>query len=224
MSVAERRRLPPVESERERAAAVIVVANSGLAAARIEAMLRSRPALRVTVSGMAELARHLDDHAPAVVVLALTSDATARALEMLRGLPGVAAVVLLASDPVSAWTAQTRRSGVRAVLRDDATAEELGAAIAAAKAGLVVLHPDALKASAEARAAARPDRAPALTPRELEILEMLAEGMSNRTIATRLGISSQTVKFHVASILAKLGASSRTEAVTFGVRQGLIAL
>jgi DNA-binding NarL/FixJ family response regulator len=63
-----------------------------------------------------------------------------------------------------------------------------------------------------------------LTPRELEILEMLAEGMSNRTIAARLGISSQTVKFHVASILAKLGAASRTEAVTFGVRQGLIAL
>jgi len=63
-----------------------------------------------------------------------------------------------------------------------------------------------------------------LTPRELEILEMLAEGISNRTIAARLGISSQTVKFHVASIRAKLGAASRTEAVTFGVRQGLIAL
>jgi DNA-binding NarL/FixJ family response regulator len=133
-------------------------------------------------------------------------------------------VVLLASDPLAAWTAQARRSGVRAVLRDDATAEELGAAIAAAKAGLVVLHPDALQGAAEARAAERRDRAPVLTPRELEILEMLAEGMSNRTIAARLGISSQTVKFHVASILAKLGAASRTEAVTFGVRQGLIAL
>jgi DNA-binding CsgD family transcriptional regulator len=55
-----------------------------------------------------------------------------------------------------------------------------------------------------------------LTPRELEILEMIAEGMSNRTIAAHLGISGYTVKFHVASILAKLGAASRTEAVTLG--------
>jgi DNA-binding NarL/FixJ family response regulator len=63
-----------------------------------------------------------------------------------------------------------------------------------------------------------------LTPRELEILEMIAEGMSNRTIAAHLGISDYTVKFHVASILAKLGAASRTEAVTLGVRHGLISL
>lgn len=224
MSVAERRRLPSPEGERERSTAVIVVAGSALVAARIEAMLRSRSDLRVTVSGFAELARRLDDHPLAVVVLALTSDATAKALESLRGLPRVAAVVLLASDPRAAWTVQARRSGVRAVLRDDASAAELGAAIAAAKAGLVVLHPDALQGSVETRAAERREQAPALTPRELEILEMLAEGISNRTIAARLGISSQTVKFHVASILAKLGAASRTEAVTFGVRQGLIAL
>ena len=224
MSVAERRRLPSRESERERLTTVFVVAGSGLVAARIEAMLRSRSDLSVTVSSSAELGRRLEDHALAVVVLALSPDATAKALEILRGLPGVAAVVLLASDPLAAWTAQARRSGVRSVLRDDATAEELGAAIAAAKAGLVVLHPDAMQSAAEARAAERRDRAPVLTPRELEILEMLAEGMSNRTIAARLGISSQTVKFHVASILAKLGAASRTEAVTFGVRQGLIAL
>jgi DNA-binding NarL/FixJ family response regulator len=64
----------------------------------------------------------------------------------------------------------------------------------------------------------------ALTPREQEILEALAEGLSNRLIAGRLAISSQTVKFHVAAILAKLGAGSRTEAVTFALRQGLIAL
>ena len=84
--------------------------------------------------------------------------------------------------------------------------------------------PDALKPSTEARAARSGIGPTALTAREQEILEMIAEGMSNRIIANRLGISSQTVKFHVASILAKLGAGSRTEAVTFGLRQGLIAL
>jgi DNA-binding CsgD family transcriptional regulator len=58
----------------------------------------------------------------------------------------------------------------------------------------------------------------------VEILEMMAEGMSNRRIAVRLGISGYTVKFHVASVLGKLGAASRTEAVTLGVRNGLISL
>jgi DNA-binding NarL/FixJ family response regulator len=222
VSVVERRRLPPVPREREPSSAVLVVAGSELVAARLEAVLRSQTGLRVTVSGPAELARRLDEHA-AVVVLALPPDTAARALEVLHGVPSVEGVVILSADPAAAWTPQARRGGVRAVLRDDATADELAGAIAAVRAGLVALHPDALKGSAEARAA-EPHGGTALTPREREILEMMAEGMSNRTIAARLGISSQTVKFHVASILAKLGAASRTEAVTFGVRHGLIAL
>jgi len=199
------------------------VVGSELVTARLEALLRNRSALRVTVSGPAEIVRRLDDR-PAVVVLALPSEAAARALEALRGVASVEAVVLLSSDPAGAFTPQARRLGVRAVLPEDATAVELEGAIVAARAGLIALHPDALKTSAEARAAEPRGGAVSLTPRELEILEMMAEGMSNRTIATRLGISSQTVKFHVASILAKLGAGSRTEAVTFGVRHGLIAL
>jgi DNA-binding NarL/FixJ family response regulator len=64
----------------------------------------------------------------------------------------------------------------------------------------------------------------ALTPREREVLELLAHGLSNRQIADALAISEHTAKFHVASVSAKLGASSRTEAVRLGVRRGLIAL
>ncbi len=64
----------------------------------------------------------------------------------------------------------------------------------------------------------------ALTPREIEVLELLAEGLSNKGIARRLGISDQTVKFHVASISGKLGAHSRTGAVRLAVRRGLITL
>ena len=67
-------------------------------------------------------------------------------------------------------------------------------------------------------------QAEALTPREIEVLELLAEGLSNKGIAGRLGISDQTVKFHVASISGKLGARSRTEAVRLAVRRGLITL
>ncbi|HYS15969.1 MAG TPA: response regulator transcription factor [Candidatus Binatia bacterium] len=208
---------------RQPSTSILVVAGSELVAARVEAMLRGESGLRVAVSGLVDLAHRIDDHEPAIVVLALPPPDVARALENLRGLPSLRAVVL-ASDPGGAWTAQARRAGVRAVLRGDATKEELVAAIAAARAGLVVLHPDALKSPAAARAAPQGGGAAALTPREVEILGMMAEGMSNRTIAARLGISSHTVKFHVASILEKLGAGSRTEAVTFGVRQGLIAL
>ena len=63
-----------------------------------------------------------------------------------------------------------------------------------------------------------------LTPRETEVLAMLAEGLGNREIASRLGISDHTVKFHISSILDKLNASSRTEAVTLGIRRGLVLL
>ena len=64
----------------------------------------------------------------------------------------------------------------------------------------------------------------ALTIREGEVLDLLAEGLSNKAIAARLGISDQTVKFHVASIGGKLGAANRTDAVRLAVRRGLIAL
>jgi DNA-binding NarL/FixJ family response regulator len=63
-----------------------------------------------------------------------------------------------------------------------------------------------------------------LTPREIEVLELVAEGLANKAIAARLGISDQTVKFHVASIAGKLGAANRTDAVRRAVRQGLITL
>jgi two-component system, NarL family, response regulator YdfI len=63
-----------------------------------------------------------------------------------------------------------------------------------------------------------------LTRREREVLQMLAAGLANKEIATRLNISDHTVKFHVASILGKLGATTRTEAVTDGIRRGLVLL
>ena len=63
-----------------------------------------------------------------------------------------------------------------------------------------------------------------LTPREVQVLELLAEGLPNKAIAARLGISDQTVKFHVSSISGKLGAKNRTDAVRRAVRRGLITL
>jgi len=74
----------------------------------------------------------------------------------------------------------------------------------------------------------RPRRLPApglvepLTPREIEILRAIADGLGNKEIATRFGISENTVKFHVGSVMGKLGASSRTEAVMLGIRYGIV--
>jgi DNA-binding NarL/FixJ family response regulator len=86
----------------------------------------------------------------------------------------------------------------------------------------------AAEVDADAIVMARADRDPAfeepLTDREVEVLELLAEGLSNKAIAARLGISDQTVKFHVASISGKLGAANRTDAVRRAVRRGLITL
>ncbi len=68
----------------------------------------------------------------------------------------------------------------------------------------------------------KPQRLDPLTDRELEVLNLVAEGFSNLEIAKRLGVSRNTIKFHVSSIIGKLGATSRTEAVTVGLRRGLI--
>lgn len=202
---------------------IIVVAESAVVSARVEAMLRGDPAVRVVVANPGELTTLAAEHDTPILILAMSAQAAARTLDTLGSARRIPPVILLTSAPRAAWTAHARRGGVRAVLRRDATAAELSAAIAATRAGLLVLHPDAVSAP-PAAAALPPGETTTLTPRELEILEMMAEGMSNRTIAARLKISRHTVKFHVASILTKLAARTRTEAVTTGVRQGFLSL
>ncbi|MGE5645525.1 MAG: response regulator transcription factor [Acidobacteriota bacterium] len=137
-----------------------------------------------------------------------------------------APTVILTETRDPEWTRDALRLGARAVLPRDASQEEIVAAVEAAAAGLVALDPASLDALAGAapRAALAADPVEPLTPREIEVLRMLAEGEGNKTIAWKLGISDHTVKFHVASIMAKLRASSRTEAVTIGIRRGLILL
>ena len=115
------------------------------------------------------------------------------------------------------------RGPVRAVLPSDATAGELLAAVDAVAAGLVVFHPDALRRAPRRPSAPSRIRAQPLTGREIEVLGMLAEGLGNKAIGSRLGISTHTAKFHVASILSKLGAGNGAEAASIGMRRGLVA-
>ena len=142
--------------------------------------------------------------------------------------PGMRALVVLADDERPVRTLRGMPLRGWAVVSRDAPAAELRAAATAAAHGFVVL-PVAraarlLSAHAPVSAAPRDDQPEPLTPREREALELLGQGLSNRHIAERLGISEHTAKFHVASVCGKLGVSTRTEAVTRGVRLGLITL
>jgi len=117
-------------------------------------------------------------------------------------------------------------AGASAILPRDSLPEDLVAALRAVAAGFVVIHPDFTSAAFSGTHAVPPLSPPleSLTPREQEVLERIADGLSNKEIAAQLSISEHTVKFHIASILSKLGATSRTEAVTLAIRQGLLLL
>jgi DNA-binding NarL/FixJ family response regulator len=114
------------------------------------------------------------------------------------------------------------------VLAQEASQEELLAAVHALDQGLIVGDPSMMLSligpSLQADARAIDGAVESLTERELEVLQLLAQGMANKQIAAQLGISTHTVKFHISSIYGKLGATNRTEAVRIGLQSGLILL
>jgi DNA-binding NarL/FixJ family response regulator len=127
------------------------------------------------------------------------------------------AAVLLRDAPLAGWGLAPR----------DTDAAGLQAAVRAVAQGLVVLPPEHARRLVAPRApgvALAGPPAESLTPREREVLELLSQGLPNKLIAQRLQISEHTVKFHISSIFAKLGASSRTDAISRGARLGLITL
>jgi DNA-binding NarL/FixJ family response regulator len=133
-----------------------------------------------------------------------------------------APAIVLLGDP--GWNAELFHLGVRAILPPDASSLEIVAAVEAAAAGLAVIDPAELESMLGDAPVQPVAEAGPLTARELEVLRLLADGAANKTIAWQLKISEHTVKFHVAQILAKLNAGTRTEAVTLGIRKGLILL
>src|SRR5262245_31804507 len=115
-------------------------------------------------------------------------------------------------------------AGARGLVFRDAGPERLVAALRAAAHGLLVLDPSLADSVLRVSTATAPALAEPLTPRELEVLQLLSQGLANKAIAARLGISDHTAKFHVNSILGKLGVQSRTEAIVHAARLGLVAL
>ena len=207
---------------------VLVAARRPATRARLEGAVGGSRALRL-VSGPASAPLAAQVHAlrPDVVLLDLEGEPVEPALAEMAEPAGPALVVLADAPRRLLVDLAMDRGPIRAVLPRDATSGEILAAIEAVAVGLVALHPDALGAlrgRAPRPARAAPDADQPLTAREIEVLAMLAEGLGNKIIAARLGISTHTAKFHVASILAKLGAGSRTEAVTNGMRRGLVVI
>ena len=213
----------------------LVAAASPVVRAGLEALLtRSASVAVVGVTSGESLADDIETHEPQVVLFAVDArDGSAPGIAARIALSPDAvsrapALVVLADAPNAFWAAEAVRAGARGVLPSDATPDEIIAALEAASVGLVTLPADlATELASGARAPATKNATTAtqpLTPREVEVLGMLAEGLANKNIASRLRISEHTVKTHVASILTKLDAFSRAEAVAIGARQGLILL
>ena len=207
---------------------VLVKASSPMAKAGLESLLRPYSDVRL-VEDLSKDAREVESEFPADVLLVgadTLSDPEAR--EALDWASAGAAAVLLIRNPAAESVADALRAGLKAVLPSGIDGPEIRAAIEAAALGLTVLESTSL--DLVLRAPSRPAKGTSgtlvepLTERELEVLELVAAGLGNKEVAARLEISEHTVKFHVASIMGKLGAGSRTEAVTLAIRHGLIMI
>jgi two-component system, NarL family, nitrate/nitrite response regulator NarL len=142
--------------------------------------------------------------------------------ELPGGIGSLPAVVVLAADEEVA--AEALAAGARGVLPREAGPGRIAAALCAAARGLVVLDEELAAALLRPRAPSISALVEPLTSRELEVLQLLSEGLSNKEIGSRLGISESTAKFHVNAIAGKLGANGRTDAVVRAARLGLLLL
>lgn len=195
---------------------ILIVADNPLARMGLVTLLSGQAGLRIAgqTSGGAGFAEELDLYRPDVLVW---DWGWGSAPELPLNCP-VVALLRDNTQAADAWSA-----GVRGLLPGAAEAESIVAAVQAVAQGLAVFDPELASALLPT---ASPADVPleALTVREMEVLQLLAEGLPNKLIAARLGITDHTVKFHVNAIMGKLGVQSRTEAVVRATRSGLIIL
>jgi two-component system, NarL family, nitrate/nitrite response regulator NarL len=194
---------------------VLIVGDDPLARGGLGILLSGEPGIEVVGQvSPGEAAGALESLFPQVVIWDLGVNP--------RGVEGfVQGAEVLALVPDADLASEALSAGARGILPRDIEVRRLAAAIQAVAAGLIVLEStlDLLR-----QPVASPELAEPLTPREVEVLQLLAEGLSNRRIGERLGISEHTAKFHVNAILGKLGAQGRTDAVMRAARLGLILL
>ncbi len=209
---------------------VLVWAKSAITRAGLEAILRADPRFEIAenLNRTGDLLSAMCESAPDAILLDTSDTSIIRGLPGVFALPASPALVALVDSMRRADMLRALQSGARAVLWRESHPREITAALQAAHDGLTVFSPEILEVLLPASAElAGPDDLPPgepLTAREIDVLSLLAEGAGNKEIAARLHISEHTVKFHVSSILGKLGAATRTEAVARGYKEGLILM
>ncbi len=204
---------------------IAVVATSAVRRAGLESIIRGQADFQLAGSFAAVASLVSFAGRAELDVIVIDSDSIR---DLLLEATSGTAIVLLTDVSDARSISHLLRSGVRAILSRESDPDDVLSAIYAAYDGLVLLSTP----TAESLAAVYGDQplgvedelSEEITSRETEVLRMLAEGLVNKDIATRLSISEHTVKFHISSILDKLGASTRTEAVTLGIRRGLIPI
>lgn len=219
------RDLQLVPGNGEDATSVFVIAPYPSLRAGLRALVEQTP-------GLAVLADASDDeidspNAPDVLVVDIDPDHPGLIARLTTRYPDAALLLLLDSPDGYRQLPPAERS--TAILLKDAGAAEIGAAIHAALQGFVILDPAIARELTAQLTPNHPragdsDAVDPLTERERQVLELLALGLPNKTIAIELGISEHTAKFHVGAIMSKLGAASRTEAVAIAARRGLLVL
>ena len=196
---------------------VLIGARSEVVRAGLTSLLTADPRFQVVGTFSIDDLTRVEDLQPEVVLLDLDSPSDESLLAAIQsgGALVNSSLMILTEDPES-LAVDVLGSGLRAILPRYATPEEIIAAIQAAATGLVALHPDIFDSMlSRIRPGQQSELDPSgqiLTPREIEVLRMIAEGLGNKEIASKLSISDHTVKFHISSIFAKLGASNRAEA------------
>jgi DNA-binding NarL/FixJ family response regulator len=209
---------------------VFLIAASPLARAALQNRFKAQSVKIVgSATSIDALAGDLSDSQADVLLVDASGEPPEAIIESLADsdLAAEIPVVVLTEAVPPAASAEALHAGIRAMLPSEISTDQLAAALHAAAAGLVILHPSEVPAAFPASApASQPlaDLAEPLTRRERDVLQMLAAGLANKEIAARLNISDHTAKFHVAAILGKLGAATRTEAVALGIRRGLVLL
>jgi DNA-binding NarL/FixJ family response regulator len=200
---------------------VLPVVDSMLHAGRFVSLGAARELDLLPVSLPSTLVFRVERDHPDVIVIA-AGEAFLAGLSQRSALQEVFSdvpAVLLAAQANTAMVRSAARMKIYSVLPMDATTHQLVVAIAATVAGFAVTLPRPPAAPAEAMRIAED-----LTAREVEVLRLMARGYRNKQLAALLNISEHTAKFHVSSVLAKLGARTRTAAVTIGMTRGLVAI
>jgi two-component system, NarL family, response regulator YdfI len=202
-----------------------VAATSAVRRVGLESIVRSHVDFQLAGSFGSVASLISFSHGTELDVLVIDSDSIP---DLLHEPMSYAAIVLLTAVSDARSISRLLRNRVRAILSRESDPDDVISAIYAAHDGLVLLSAPVAESWAEVYddrpLEVETELSEQITSRETEVLRMLAEGLVNKDIATRLGISEHTVKFHISSILDKLGASTRTEAVALGIRRGLIPI